>query len=141
MLKVHLDDWGIKNGLIHSGHSTVLCFGTSLPAAKWPLSISDPTNSDTILKYIDFEKGALSGSGIKKGQHIIDPRLARPVTNRLAAWAFTAGAGEADALSTAFMVMTPEEITNYCNKYPASGLTIENDAGNTIHFYGKWANE
>ena len=141
VLKIHLDDWGIRNGLIHSGQSTVSSFGAALPAVKWPLSVSDPKNSGTILKNIEFEKGALSGSGIKKGQHIIDPRSAKPVTNRLAAWAFTAGAGEADALSTAFMVMTPEEIRNYCNKYPVSGLTVENDTDNTVHFYGTWANE
>ena len=106
---------------------------------KWPLSISDPNNSDNILKTIDFVDGALSGSGLKKGQHIIDPRLGKPVEKKLATWAFAPRAGEADALSTAFMVMTSEEITNYCNKYTTSGLTIDNNAKNTKHFFGKWA--
>ena len=139
VLKRHLDDWEIKNGLIHSGHSTVSTVSKSPESMKWPLSISDPKNPDIILKRIDLIHGALSGSGLKKGQHIIDPRSGIPVGNKLAAWAFAPEAGEADALSTAFMVMTHEEITNYSEKYTVSGLVIDNDSDNTKHFYGKWA--
>jgi thiamine biosynthesis lipoprotein len=141
VLKLHLDDWEIKSGLIHSGHSTVLTVSNSPESMKWPLSISDPQNTDIILKRIDLMHGALSGSGLKKGQHIIDPRSGKPVSNKLAAWAFASEAGEADALSTAFMAMTSEEITDYCEKYPVSGLVIDNDSENTKHFYGKWAEE
>lgn len=139
VLKRHLEDWEIKSGLIHSGQSTVSSFGKNPQFIPWPLSISDPNNSEKILKKIDLVKGALSGSGLKKGQHIIDPRSGKPVRNTLAAWSFANEAGEADALSTAFMVMTPDEITNYCSRYKVSGLTIQNDVGNTIHSYGKWA--
>ena len=138
VIKMHLDEWEIKSGLIHSGQSTVSGFGENPELMRWPLSISDPNNSDNILKNIDFVDGALSGSGLKKGQHIIDPRSGKPVRNKIAAWAFATEAGEADALSTAFMVMTPEEITNYCNQYKASGLTVDNDVGNTVHSYGEW---
>jgi thiamine biosynthesis lipoprotein len=138
VLKTYLEDWEIESGLIHSGQSTVSSFGKNPQSVKWPISISDPTNSDKILKTIDFVDGALSGSGLKKGQHIIDPRLGKPVEKKLAAWAFAPRAGEADALSTAFMVMTSEEIINYCNKYTVSGLTIDNNAENTKHYFGKW---
>jgi len=138
VLKIHLDDWEIESGLIHSGRSTVSSVGKNQESVKWPLSISDPNDSENILKTIDFADGALSGSGLKKGQHIIDPRLGKPVDNKLAAWAFASCAGEADALSTAFMVMTFEEIANYCNKYTVSGLTIENDIKNTKHYFGDW---
>jgi thiamine biosynthesis lipoprotein len=106
---------------------------------KWPLSISDPENPDIILKKIDLIHGAISGSGLKKGQHIIDPRSGRPVRNKQAAWVFAPEAGEADALSTAFMIMTADEIRSYCAKYPVSGLTIENPPKNTNHFFGDWA--
>jgi thiamine biosynthesis lipoprotein len=57
---------------------------------------------------------ALSGSGLQKGGHIIDPRTAQPVKDKRAAWASAPDAATADALSTAFMVMTPDEIKKYC---------------------------
>jgi len=139
VLKIHLDDWEIESGLIHSGNSTVSSFGKNQEFVKWPLSISDPNDSENILKTINIADGALSGSGLKKGQHIIDPRLGKPVDNKLAAWAFAPCAGEADALSTSFMVMTFEEITNYCKKYSVSGLVIDGDIKNTKHYFGEWA--
>jgi thiamine biosynthesis lipoprotein len=139
VLKMHLDDWDIKSGLIHSGQSTVSAFGKNPNYMKWPLSISDPKNPDIIVQKIDLIHGALSGSGLKKGQHIIDPRDGKPIRNKQAAWAFAPEAGEADALSTAFMVMTPEEIATYCEKYTVSGLTIDNNSDNTKHYFGEWA--
>ena len=138
VLKLHLDDWNIKSGLLHGGQSTVLIFGKSPKSTMWPLSISDPNNSDIILKKIDLINGSLSGSGLKKGQHIIDPRLGKPVINKQTAWAFASEAGVADALSTAFMVMTAEDIESYCEKYTISALTIDNDSNNTKHYFGDW---
>jgi len=138
VLKLHLEDWEIKGGLIHSGHSTVSVFGKGPDYMKWPLSISDSDNPDIILKKIDLVHGAISGSGLKKGQHIIDPRSGRPVSNKQAAWVFAPEAGEADALSTAFMVMSADEIRSYCEKYPVSGLTIDDSPDNTNHFFGDW---
>jgi thiamine biosynthesis lipoprotein len=52
----------------------------------------------------------LGGSGIKKGRHIIDPRRVRPVDGFRAAWVVSESAARSDALSTACMVMTEEEI-------------------------------
>ena len=61
---------------------------------------------------------ALSGSGLQKGSHIIDPRTAQPVKGKYAAWACAPDAAAADALSTAFMVMTPDEVGKYCLHHP-----------------------
>ena len=128
----------MKSGLIHSGQSTVSAFGTSSEDIKWPLSIRDPDNPDNILKKIELIRGALSGSGLKKGQHIIDPRSGKPISNRQAAWVYATNAAEADALSTAFMVMTPDEIQSYCERYMISGLTIDDPPDHTYHYYGQW---
>jgi thiamine biosynthesis lipoprotein len=62
---------------------------------------------------------ALSGSGIAvRGRHIIDPRTGRPAGHRYRAWAAAPTAAVADALSTAFMVMTEAEIQQYCGRRP-----------------------
>jgi thiamine biosynthesis lipoprotein len=139
IIKLYLEDWDIQSGLMHSGHSTVSLFGQNPESVSWPLSISDPNNAELIIKKIDLKHGALSGSGLKKGEHIIDPRSGRPVRNKIAAWAHASEAGEADALSTAFMVMSSEEISSYCNKYFVSALTIANDSKKSVEFFGAWS--
>ena len=58
----------------------------------------------------------LSNSGRQKGQHIIDPRSVDvgAVKGRLAAWSVAPDAIAADASSTAFMMLSDEEINEYC---------------------------
>ena len=55
---------------------------------------------------------------MQKGKHIISPRTAEPTEGKLAAWSGAADAATADALSTAFMIMSPEEIEKYCTLHP-----------------------
>lgn len=141
IMKQHLDDWEIQSGLIHSGYSTVSVFGKKPDSVNWPLSISDPNDAEKIIKKLVLSQGSLSGSGLKKGEHIIDPRNGRPAIKKIAAWAYTTQSGEADALSTAFMVMNSNEITSYCELYDVSALTILNDSKYSIQYYGKWEDE
>jgi thiamine biosynthesis lipoprotein len=61
----------------------------------------------------------LSGSGTAvKGEHIIDPRTGRPARGHRAAWASHPSAAAADALSTAFMVMTTAGVAALCGRHP-----------------------
>ncbi|MCK4960005.1 MAG: FAD:protein FMN transferase, partial [Planctomycetes bacterium] len=89
---------------------------------------------------------ALSTSGLVRGAHIIDPRSARPVSGRLIAWASAPDATTADALSTAFIVMTEGETEQYCQKHPKTSALIildDKDAKTTkkrIHRHGPWEN-
>ena len=108
-----LDDWGIENALLHGGYSTTLAIG----AIGWPVTLSHPNQRDIKLAKVDLTGEALSGSGVGKGEHIMDPRHGRPITAKLAAWARARDAGTSDALSTAFMVMEPDEIKAYCEKH------------------------
>jgi thiamine biosynthesis lipoprotein ApbE len=62
---------------------------------------------------------ALSGSGTEiKGRHILDPRTGRPAEGHLAAWVSHPSAAVSDALSTAFMSMSPKETRRYCGRHP-----------------------
>ena len=61
-----------------------------------------------------------SGSGSDlKGPHIIDPHAGQPATHHRLAFATAATGAEADALSTAFVVMTDDAIRDYCRHHPA----------------------
>jgi len=102
--------WEIERFLIHGGRSTALAMKGPYKAAGWPVTISNPENRNQILKSLVMSNWAVSASGLEKGSHIIDPRSGRPATQNFAAWSLTRSAAKADAYSTAFMVMTEDEI-------------------------------
>lgn len=131
-----LKEWEIEAALLHSGRSTALAYGRY----DWPITISNPQDSAQILFNYKLENAALSGSGLEKGCHIIDPRTGNPAQHHSAAWSIATTGAEADALSTAFMVMTGQEIEKYCSSHDQAGgivLTNEDTLSSLIKF-GDW---
>jgi thiamine biosynthesis lipoprotein len=109
-----LREWSIDCALIHSGRSSVLALDAPAGTQGWPLTLSHPKNRSRTLARVLLRHGAVSGSGLEKGPHIIDPRIGRPVEAKVASWSMAPNAATADALSTAFMIMTPDEVKGYC---------------------------
>jgi thiamine biosynthesis lipoprotein len=139
-----LRDWSIDVALIHGGYSTALGIDSPPGTKGWPVTLSNPRNLKQTLAGICLQNQALSGSGLQKGRHIIDPRRQEPVEGSSAAWACTCDAATADALSTAFMVMSPDEINQYCSHHPdVQAMLILHDETKKkqkeriLHF-GKW---
>ncbi|MHC4494747.1 MAG: FAD:protein FMN transferase [Planctomycetota bacterium] len=113
-----LREWSIDSALISGGYSSVLALDAPPGTKGWPLTLSDPADRSRILARPCLRGGALSGSGVQKGGHIISPRTGRPVEGKLAAWSSAPDAATADALSTAFMIMSPDEIKRHCTLHP-----------------------
>jgi thiamine biosynthesis lipoprotein len=113
-----LREWSIDTALISGGYSSVLALDAPAGTKGWPLSLSNPSDRKEILARPNLHGRALGSSGLKKGQHIIDPRTNQPVEGKLAAWSSAPDAATADALSTAFMVMSTDEIEQYCSNHP-----------------------
>jgi len=113
-----LREWSIETVLISGGYSSVLALEGPARTKGWPLTISNPEDHKQIMARLCLEGRAISGSGLQKGRHIIDPRTVQPVKGRLAAWASASDAATTDALSTAFMIMSPDEIEQYCLSNP-----------------------
>jgi thiamine biosynthesis lipoprotein len=113
-----LGDWSIDTALIQGGCSSVLALGKPNNTKGWHLTLSNPTNRKQTLAHLYLRDRAISGSGLQKGCHIIDPHTARPVEGKIAAWASAPAAVTTDALSTAFMVMSSDQIRQYCLSHP-----------------------
>ena len=113
-----LREWSVEAALISGGYSSVLALEAPPGTKGWPLTLSHPAERSRILARPYLRAGALGGSGVQKGQHIIDPRTAEPADGKLAAWSGATDAASADALSTAFMVMTADQIEKYCELHP-----------------------
>jgi thiamine biosynthesis lipoprotein len=137
-----LREWDIDSAMIHSGGSSVFAYGAPNSMKGWPVTLSNPVNLEQTLARVLLKNGALSGSGLQRGAHIIDPPRGRPVEDRRAAWACAADAATADALSTAFMVMTPDEIEQYCLQHPDVKALIVNQEKDgekeKILWFGAW---
>ena len=134
-----LEDWEIEAALLHSGTSTALAIGSGGVAAEcpagcegWPVGVAGKWRKAAGIERIVLRNRALSGSGTEvKGDHIIDCRTGRPAQGHLGAWVSCASAAEADALSTAFMVMASREVESYCSARPdvAALLVSEDEDG------------
>jgi len=123
-MKELLIDWGIKTALLHSGYSTVLAFSTE-QEYHWPVSIQIPQKSGTSSRVIHLSNKSLSGSGMAKGKHIVDPRTGKPVQKRVAAWVLADQPDHADAFSTAFLIMSYEEINALCSVRSIDAVIVE----------------
>ena len=113
-----LQDWRIEAGMVDAGRSTVVAWGEYAQGAGWPVEVRDPRKADKAWGAVYLRGQAFSGSGqVLHGQHIVNPRTGKPADAALAAWARAPTGALADALSTAFMVMTLEEVQLYSARH------------------------
>jgi thiamine biosynthesis lipoprotein len=129
-----LEEWDVAVALVHGGFSSVLALESPAGGEGWPLTLSDPGDRSRVLARLSVRQTALGASGLRKGDHVIDPRTGEAARRRLAAWvavprpeqasaeasprATPRVAAVADALTTAFMILSPEEIEGLCHRTP-----------------------
>ncbi len=134
-----LRDWDIETALISGGGSSVLALEGPSGLKGWPVTLSNPDSGQVLVRPY-LKNKSLSGSGLQKSRHIIDPRTGQPVEGKLAAWSSASDAAMADALSTAFMVMKPDEIEQYCQEHPGvlAMIVLSNAEKQKVLQYGRW---
>jgi FAD:protein FMN transferase len=131
-----LEEWGLGVALVHGGFSSVLALEPPPDHDGWPLTLSDPNARSHVLARLSVRQTALGASGVRKADHIVDPCTGKPVRGRVAAWAAVprpeaataetraresprvAPTAVADALTTAFMLLSSEEIEALCDRSP-----------------------
>lgn len=144
-----LEDWGLDRAFVHAGFSSALALAPPPGRDGWPLTLSDPNERARVLARLSVQQTALSASGVRKRDHIVDPRTATPVRGRLAAWASLprpvlpgaddpvdsgarlAPAAVADALTTAFMLLSVDEIEALCARSPGLEAWVLADRAST----------
>jgi len=121
-----LDGHGLRNWLLHGGHSSVLARGDHNGQSGWPVGIRNPLFPDQRLATLVLRDRAMgtSGSGVqffrvegRRFGHILDPRSGWPVDHLLSATVLAPTAAEADALATAFFVLGLEKASAFCQNY------------------------
>lgn len=135
-----LRTWGIAAGLIHSGQSSLFAFGLPDENHRWSIALRDPVDPSKIYGRVVLTNVALSGSArLLHGDHIFDPRTQTTAAAKIAAWAVAPNAALADALSTAFMIMSSEEISDYCRSHESVAAMVAETEGRKLRCQS-WGN-
>ncbi len=109
-----LTEWDITAALLCASGSTILAREARPGEKGWPIAFGPDPPQQARLRNMAFSG---SGKGVR-GAHIIDPNSGQPAEGALQAWAAAPTAAQADALSTAFMVMPQAAIAAYCHRRP-----------------------
>lgn len=110
-----LEEWDLPQALLHGGGSTVLALDPPEGEEGWKVGFGEESGREPVW----LKRAALSGSGkAVKGAHVLDPRTGQPALGHTRTWAQAPSAALSDALSTAFMVMSKEEVDAYCESHP-----------------------
>jgi thiamine biosynthesis lipoprotein len=127
-------DGNITSALLHGGKSSILAVGSKPGSDRgWPVAIRHPWQPEQQLAAVYLRDRALGTSAVtfqhlehqgKKLGHIIDPRTGWPAHGLASASAIAPTAAEADALATAFFIMTVEQSMRYCENHPQIGAVL-----------------
>lgn len=145
-----LHDVGVQSALIHAGTSTIYAFGTAPGATAWKVAVLSPPHTfmgqekrgdelaaigdcavRTPICVVELADAALSVSAIwgrffrvnnRTISHIVDPRTGTPVQDTLLSAVLWHNAAEADALSTALVVLGQAGLKQLALEYPGIGL-------------------
>lgn len=105
-----LKAWDIDQALLVSGGSSLLALGSPEPEG-WKIGIGGSVTGS----YVHLKHNALGSSGTTvKGNHIINPLSQDNVDANRRTWAIAKTAAQADALSTAWMILDKEKIQSVC---------------------------
>ncbi len=129
---------GIERALLHGGTSTLVALGAPPDADAWTIALQHPLQPNGTLGVVALRDTALSVSaphgkafeagGVRYG-HVLDPRAGAPVNGPLLAAVETASATEADALSTALLVLGEEGIPRVREARPGCRMWLVTEDG------------
>ncbi len=122
--------WWPTPTIVHGGQSSLYALGSPPDrfGGRWQVALRNPFDPSRPLGTIQIRNRGLGTSGASfqrfeaHGQvfgHILDPRTGQPATSGPASVTVLAPtAAEADALSTAFYLLGPEETAAYVARHP-----------------------
>lgn len=104
-----LRERGIRSALLDFG-GQVLALDPPPGATAWEVDVAHPLRRDMAAVTIHVRNVSVSTSGnSERGVHVIDPRTGQPVHGPRSATVISPNAAQADALSTALLVMGPND--------------------------------
>jgi thiamine biosynthesis lipoprotein len=130
-----MSERGVDDYLCHGGRSSVLARGRDRGGnyEGWAIAVPHPHKPEHEVGRIVLRDDALgtSGSGTqffevggRRFGHLIDPRTGWPAEGVYTSTAVAPTAAEADALATAFYIMGPAGVSEYCAEHQNIGAVL-----------------
>lgn len=132
-----LEAGGVTSFLLHGGTSSIVGRGSRAGLLEeetgWIVALKHALRPEQKLAEIRLRNRALgtSGSGSqfffhqgKRYGHILDPRTGRPAEQVISSTVLAPNAALADALATAFYVMSVEETAEFCARHAEIGALL-----------------
>jgi len=130
-----LNEWNIKCALLSAGRSSIKAVGAPEGSSGWEISISNPADQNQVIKTFSLADISIGASGLNKGNHIISTLTGKPVEHKGGSWAFYNNTADADAFSTAFMILENDLISGFVkNKKQLSAVVYENNSKKVTEF-------
>ncbi len=129
-----LREWELPNALMLAGGSSLLALTAPPGTPGWEIGI-------TARQSIWLADTALGASGASvKGTHIFDPRDGTPCHGYFRTWAQAPSAAEADALSTAAMLLNRAELGQLSARLPeiSFALLAEESHAEAVETFGSF---
>jgi len=121
-----LAEWSCPAHLLVAGGSSILAGAAPAGLPGWSCGLGE---DDSPVRYW-LTQVSVGGSGLAvKGEHILDPHTGRPAPRTRRAWALADTAAEADALSTAAMVLDAAELDAVLAPEPSWLVILDEPAG------------
>ncbi|MFN3420657.1 MAG: FAD:protein FMN transferase [Armatimonadota bacterium] len=129
-------DAGVENAFLHGGTSSVFAFGRDANGNEWRVAIAHPISGET-LATVSLDNCGLSVSASDlalRSQHsapTINPLTGEPVKQTLLAAIVLPSPTDAEAWSTALLVLGKEGLTVFRQKHPKGWALLVDDNGYT----------
>jgi thiamine biosynthesis lipoprotein len=113
-----LEAEAVTRALINFGDSSILAAGTHPHGDCWPVGIADPCTRER-RGVMHLRDCSLSVSGNRPAQpaHIVNPETGACVTGRKITAAVAKDPVDAEALTTALMAATPDQVENIVKRF------------------------
>ena len=131
-----LQEIGASDVMVNLG-GNIRCGGSPQPCRSWRIGVRNPFNESEMLGVLEIPDGwAVATSGNyeryvviegKRYAHIINPRTGHPVEGMAGVTVIADTAVEADAMSTAFFVMGPDEAGDILPRVPNCRVLLVKD--------------
>ena len=122
-----LGQWGVERALIHGGSSSVRALKGPSPDRRWLVGVNGQDEHSKDITELELEDISLSSSSLIEGRHIIDPVSLKPVAHRYGGSVLTVDATTGDALATAIIIMSDEQLEKFRSEHPDIKIILQED--------------
>ncbi len=110
---------GVENAFLHGGTSSAFAFGRDQHGEPWQVAIAHPVSGEPITTVtLDGCGLSVSATTPAEGRHTVDPQTGEPVQNTLLAAVVLPSPTEAEAWSTALLVLGKGGLTLFQQRCP-----------------------